>query len=71
MGPGDVGPTRGLEPTEHGTPLLEAGSHTGTCASLGSSLWDSVAWQSFLDRHPETKSIAPQILKEREAVRGW
>lgn len=41
-GPGDAGPTRGLDATEDGNLLLETGSHAGTCASLGSSIWNSV-----------------------------
>ena len=42
MARGDAGPTRGLDPTEDGSPFLESGSHEGTPASLGGSLWDSV-----------------------------
>lgn len=30
VGPGDVGPTRGLDPTEDGSSLLETGSQAGT-----------------------------------------
>ena len=41
VGLGDVGPTRGLEPAEDGSPLLETGSPAGVCASLGSSIWDT------------------------------
>ena len=38
---------RGQEPTPRGgSPLPDAGSHAGTCASLGSSLCDSVAWHT-------------------------
>ena len=36
------GPPGGLAPTEDGSPLLEERCHTGTRASLGSSLWDSM-----------------------------
>ena len=30
VGLGDAGPTRGLDPAEDGSPLLEAGPHAGT-----------------------------------------
>ena len=51
VGPGDVGPTRGLGPKADGGPLMEIGSHAGMSASLGSTLWDS-----FLNRHVETEN---------------
>ena len=42
VGLGDARSARGLDPTEDGSPFLESGSHEGTPASLGGSLWDSV-----------------------------
>ena len=56
VGLGDTGPSRGLDPTEDGGPLLETGSHTGTCASLGSTL-------GFLNCFMEVENSMPLILK--------
>ena len=46
VGPGDTWPIRGLGAAEAGSPLLGAGSHTGTHASLGSSIWDTMVQYS-------------------------
>lgn len=41
MGPSDAGPTRGLGPTSLEARSLEAQTHAGMHALLGSSLWDA------------------------------
>ena len=68
MGPGRCWAHQGLRPCMAGSPLLEAGSHAGLHAPLGSSLWDTVTQCSvahgFLIHCTETESSAPQILKE-------
>ena len=69
MGLGYAGPTRGLDPAEVGSPLLEAGSHAGMCASLGSTLWDSVTGHTVLGllhggQEQHTPDPEGQLLRE-------
>ena len=63
---------QGLRPLKVRSSLPYARSHTGTCASLGSSLWDYDSVQHGTctqDNYLETESSTPQTQKERGAAR--
>ena len=50
VGPGSCHDHQGLRPCMHRSPLLEAGSHTGTPALPVSSLWDTMIQCSTAQR---------------------
>ena len=66
---GRSGAQKELRPYVDGSPLLEAGSHAGMCASLGSTLWDSVTGHTVLGllhggQEQHTPDPEGQLLRE-------
>ena len=74
MGPGDAGPTSNLDLTRVGAHFWRQGPHTGTRASLGSRVRDTMIQcntaRGFLNCYTEAENSTPH-LKERAAMGGW
>ena len=62
---------QGLRPCRGWSLILESGSHAGTCASLGSSLWNSITRHMGPGLLHGDREQHTQILKETAAERGW